>query len=346
MIKTYNPTPEIAVPRLSLARLPTPVQALAGLPGLADGPEMFIKRDDLTGSALSGNKVRKLEFLMAEALDRGADTVITCGGIQSNHARATALAAAKLGLACRLILKDGGSTQGAGSAQGAVEGNLFLDLLAGAEVERITVEAYADRDRLMEEAAAGLRAQGRTPYVIPEGGSNALGTCGYAAAVSEIARDDDVGGAGFDFVVTALGSGGTCCGLEIGRAFTGMSFRVLAVNVLESAAAFRPRIEAIFDEFAGRFGTPPGAAPDNIEIVEGYEGPDYAVSWPEERDLIRETARSTGIVLDPVYTGKAFFGLMDQVRRGRFAAGDRILFLHTGGIYGLLAQAETFGLKM
>ena len=206
--------------RLVLANLPTPVQQLGRLPGLEGGPEIFIKRDDLTGAGLSGNKIRKLEYLFAEAKAQRADTVITCGGIQSNHARATAAADARVGLKTHLVLREEGAPE-------PDQGNLFLGRLAGARIHRITKAEYAERDRIMDELARELDRKGHRVYIIPEGGSNAMGTWGYVRAVSELKALPEP----FDLVVCALGSGGTCAGLEIGRAFEGMDFEVAAFNV-------------------------------------------------------------------------------------------------------------------
>ena len=319
---------------LDLAVKPTPIQFLKRTTEAFGGPEIYVKRDDLTGCGLSGNKIRKLEFVLAEAIERGADTVITCGGIQSNHARATALAAARLGLSSVLFLR--------GESEAVGEGNLFLDRLAGAQIRFITAEAYRDADALMAEAAATLRHGGRVAHVIPEGASDATGYFGYLRAAEEIAGQLKTLDLKMDHVVTAVGSGGTLGGLVLGHRLAGLAAAPIGINVCDDEDYFRKRIASVFSTMAARFDSAMDLGEESIEIIDGYVGEGYAKSRPEELALIAETARREGILLDPVYTGKAFFGLRDQIGQGRFRKGQRILFLHTGGLFGVFPAAGGF----
>lgn len=287
---------------------------------------MWIKRDDLTGMALSGNKVRKLEFLLAQAKQNGCDIILTCGGIQSNHARASAVAARQLGMDSVLFLRTADTARDPG-----LTGNLLIDRLVGAELKLITPEQYRLRDVIMEEHAEALRAAGRRPYVIPEGGSNALGSWGYLEAVREWGAQSAELDVAFDDVVFACGSGGTAAGLALGVHLAGLPTTVHAVNVCNDAETFYARINSILTELGSK-----DAAEDLLEILDGHVGRGYALSTDEELRYIRDVARSTGILLDPVYTGKALYGLSRewQANPDRFR-GRRILFLHTGGVFGL-----------
>lgn len=325
--------------RLPLAHLPTPLVKPARL-AHALGVDLWVKRDDATLGAEAGNKIRKLEFLLADALDHGADTVVTCGGLQSNHARATALLAASLGLHAVLFLRT--TEPDLDPARVRPEGNVLLDRMAGAEIRPITPELYRERDRVMDEAAAELRAAGRVPYVIPEGGSNGLGALGYVHAMAEVRKQLDLGLAGgkpFDLVVHACGSGGTAAGVALGAARWGVAGEVRAMAVCDDAPTFEERIAGIVKE--ARAIDPTLGAPARLVVDDHAKGPAYAVSTPEQRRRIVEVARLSGLALDPVYTGKAFAGLWDLAERGALP-GQRVLFLHTGGLPGLLAQAPAF----
>lgn len=320
-------------PRIQLGHLPTPIHHLPRLSRLLAGPDLYVKRDDLTGFALSGNKVRKLEFVIAEALRREATVLITCGGLHSNHARATAVAAARLGLKCHLLLR--------GTPQRVYDGNALIDRLVGAELDFITPEQYyGQRDAIMMAKAAELQRQGERAYVIPEGASNALGAVGYVQAGQEIALQQKELGVQFDAVVFAVGSGGTYAGLFLASRMAGLKARVVGINVCDTAAYFVERIGGIVEEFRARFQVRLKYAPEEFEIIDGYVGGGYGVSRPEELALICEVARSEGLLLDPVYTGKAMYGLVDQIRQGRFRAGDKVLFLHTGGGFDLFPLRE------
>ncbi len=329
-------------PRVHLAPLPTP---LHHLPRLSErlGIEVLCKRDDLTGSALSGNKVRKLEYLLADARAVGADTVITCGGAQSNHCRATALAAAQLGLRCRLLLRTDDP-----AAPPPLEGNLLLDRVAGAEVRFISRPDYARRAALMDEEVARLSAAGSVPYVIPEGGSNAIGAWGYVRAIFELraqlaamqwrekAREVTI--------VYAAGSGGTGAGLVAGAALADLEARIVGFAVCDDAAYFQREIARILAELASRFDLPRLGSLPAAEIVDEFVGVGYAKTRPEELRSLVAIARAEGLVLDPVYTGKAMHGLCELQRRTPGCLGERVIFVHTGGVFGLLTAEHAASL--
>jgi D-cysteine desulfhydrase len=328
----------IAYPdRIALAVTPTPVEPLRRF-GERLGVELLVKRDDLTGAALTGNKVRKLEFLLAEARARGADTVVTCGGIQSNHCRATAIAARTLGMDSVLLLRvEDPDRPPALAVEG---GNLLLDRLVGARVVYVSRAQYAERKRLFVEMAAELSAAGRTPYVVPEGGSNALGAWGYVRCVDEIARELPHGAdARTTTLVYAAGSGGTGAGLILGIKLLGLPWRAVGVNVCDDRDYFVREIGAIVEDAIARFRLPVAFDRAEIEIVDGYVGAGYARSRPDELRLIAEVARTEGLFLDPVYTGKAFFGLTRELARAPGLFGERVVFVHTGGIFGLFPKA-------
>jgi D-cysteine desulfhydrase len=318
--------------KVALARLGTPLQPL---PRTSEslGVEVLAKRDDLTGAELSGNKVRKLEYLLAEALDHGADVVITCGGEQSNHCRATALAATRLGLGSVLILRTDDPAR-----PPATTGNILLDRLAGAELRWISRPDWARRGELLAAEAERQRAAGRTPYVIPEGGSNAMGAWGYLDAAEELAADLAALPARPTTVIYACGSGGTGAGLILGARRHRLPARVAGVNVCDDRDYFVHAIGRICADFVERWGGDPIAEAD-IEIVDGHVGRGYARSRPEELATIRDLARRDGVILDPVYTGKAFHGLVTELARDRARFGERVVFVHTGGIFGLFGDA-------
>ncbi len=313
---------------VALARLPTPVESLASM-GAPLGVDLWCKRDDLTGAALTGNKVRKLEFLLGDALGQGADSVLTCGGEQSNHCRATAVAASLCGLRSSLLLRVDDPAQ-----PPALHDNSLLARWVGADIEWVSRPQYADRKRLFAERADALRATGRKPYIIPEGGSNAVGAWGYVRAVEELATQMPFGPL---TIVYAAGSGGTGAGLLLGVQRLDLPWRVVGINVCDDRDYFVNAIGEICDEFVGRFG---GAAlpRERIEIIDGYVGRGYALSTESELTGLRDIARKTGLLFDPVYTGKAFLGLCAELKKGT-DLGQRIVFLHTGGIFGLTAKA-------
>ncbi len=316
--------------RISRARLPTPVEPMKRMSAQL-GVELWCKRDDLTGSALSGNKVRKLEFLFAEARAQGADWVITCGGEQSNHCRATALFAAEVGMGSLLMLRTDNPAQ-----PPAMEANILLDRLAGAQIHWVSREQYRRRGEIFPMLAEELRARGRKPYVIPEGGSNALGGWGYVKCVEELAHDLPKGPA---TLVYAAGSGGTGAGLIRGVKLLGLPWRLVGINGGDDRAYFVNAIGEIIEQAIDRWKLGVSFSREQIEIIDGYVGIGYAKSRPEELATLRDVARAEGAILDPVYTGKAFHGMRSELQRDPRSLGERVVFIHTGGIYGLFPKA-------
>jgi D-cysteine desulfhydrase len=318
-----------AVVRASLARLPTPLEPSPRL-GARLGLELLYKRDDLTGLELSGNKARKLELLVADAERAGADVLVTCGGVQSNHCRATAFAAAKRGLHALLFLRTDDP-----AAPPAPEANSFLDLLAGAELRFVSHAQYRRRAEVMATAAAELRARGRRPYVIPEGGSNALGSLGYVLAVEELRDQLPPAWRDGPFTVAyAAGSGGTGAGIEMGLRAAGLrQAEAIGFAVCNDARYFREAIAAICAEARRRWPELPDVPPAEIEIDDGAVGPGYAQATDEGLEIIRSAAREDGVLLDPVYTGKAMLGLARRAAAGALP-GRRTVLVHSGGAFG------------
>jgi len=319
---------------IPLANLPTPITKLERLSEKWGGPEIYAKRDDLTGCALSGNKIRKLEFSVAEAIDLGSDILITCGGIQSNHARATAVTATRVGMESFLVLR--------GDPPSEFEGNLFLNRLVDAQFQFITKEAYEDVDTIMAEVAEALRKQGKRPYIIPEGASNEIGYFGYIRAAEEISQQLKMMNLKIDTIVLPTGSGGTLGGLLLGQRFFELKAQPRGINVCDTAPYFQDRIHDVILKMISKYGWDLTISKEEITLIDGYVGEGYALSRPEELELIAEVARMEGLILDPVYTGKAMFGLRDQIRHGRFKKGEKILFLHTGGMFGLFINNKLF----
>jgi D-cysteine desulfhydrase len=323
--------------RLPLARLPTPVERLPRL-SRELGVKLLVKRDDLTGMPLSGNKIRKLEFSLAEARRQEASAVITVGGVQSNHCRATAVAARKLGLTPYLLLR---TPDGAPPAE--EDGNLLLDRLVGAEIRYVTPEEYATRDILLARWADELREGGEQPFVIPEGASDALGALGYVQMVRELrdqhAAEQIPGGRLPEFIVHACGSGGTAAGLAAGVALEGLDVEVVSYAVCEDAVYFRQKIDGLLRDVAAAYASALDPAQARYTVEDGFKGVGYAQSTPEELERLVDVARTEALLLDPVYTGKAFGGMLQELRAGgRYPPGSTLLFVHTGGLFGLFPQ--------
>lgn len=322
------------VENVPLALTPTPIHDLPNASEAA-GVRIRVKRDDLTGSHVSGNKIRKLEYLIRQALHVGATHVITCGGIQSNHCRATAFAARQAGMQPVLMLR---------TPNGALEdlptpatGNVLLARLAGADIRPCTPTEYGDRVARMDAIAEELCAAGHTPYIIPEGGSNALGALGYVACAHEIADacGDDLPAT----VLCAVGSGGTAAGLAIGFKHLGLNVRVIGVPVCDDAEYFEKAILAISEEATELYGLTALEAGD-VTLLDGFVGRGYALATKEELTVLVEATRRDGLVLDPVYTGKAWGALLKTAETHPETLGGDTMFVHTGGIFGLLSQAE------
>lgn len=318
-------------PHLALAHLPTPLWTNDALNSFL-GLELWVKRDDMSHAAAAGNKIRKLEFLLQDALSKQAGVIVTCGGSGSNHARATALLSAQLGLEAILFLR---TTQ---AEPPTLVGNLLLDRLAGARVVFIDTKEWARRAELMKDTLAELSERGKVGYAIGEGGSNGLGALGYVQAMVEIQRQLERGeasGERFEVVVHACGSGGTSAGTALGLSLTNVAGAVWSVPVCDDARYFSVLTRDIMSE--ARSLCPRLPSPGDIEFVDGFKGPGYGVASPDQLAFIRDVARVSGLVLDPVYTGKALFALAHTSPKPK-----RALFIHTGGLPGLLGQAEAF----
>ncbi|MBN2329112.1 MAG: D-cysteine desulfhydrase family protein [Candidatus Omnitrophica bacterium] len=317
--------------KISLAQIPTPIHYLSRLSEEFD-IDLRVKRDDLTGAALGGNKVRKLEYLLADAQSKGCDAIITCGAVTSNHARAAAVAARQVGMEAHLIL--------AGEAPEFAHGNLQLDLLVGAGVEYISRADYSNNiDEILQEAAHRLRSQGKKPYVIPTGGSNSVGLLGYVEAVREMQTQCLEMKWKPDFVVCAVGSGGTYSGLFLGNSLFPITSHILGVLVCGTVSQFCDKIKKDISEACDQNNL---AVPDlsAIELVDGYIGEGYAKTNASQLQLIRKVAGAEGMILDPVYTGKTFAGLYGECLKGRIPKQANVLFIHTGGIFGLSSFSD------
>lgn len=319
------------LPRVELAQIPTPVDELESLGELL-GVRLFVKRDDLTGCALTGNKVRKLEYVLGDAIEQDVDVVITCGGAQSNHARATALACRRLGIEPELFLR------GAAGASSQV-GNLFLDNLAGAHIHPVTPEEYGHREEIMARRREELAAEGRNGYVIPEGASCALGCLGYVDAMAEIVASEQEAEAPFDFLFAAVGSGGTMAGLLAGAQVHGFRGRILGVPVCDDGEFFRRKCERLLQQVQARYLPEVAVEVAADSFLDGFAGGGYAIASRQELERLRDIAILTGLVLDPVYTNKAFGAMLASIRDRIVPPDSRVLFLHTGGIHGLYAFA-------
>jgi len=315
--------------RVSIAHLPTPLEHLPRLTAQLGGPELWIKRDDQTGLATGGNKARKLEFLVADAQAAGADTLITGGAAQSNHSRQTAAAAAKCGLACTLALR--------GSEPPRMQGNLLLDRLLGAEV---VWGEDAPLSEVMEQAAEDLQREGRHPYIIPYGGSNSVGASGYVAAMEELLTQCAERDLYFDHIVLPSSSGGTQAGLAVGARKLRYEGRLLGISIDLEAEDLRRRLADLATATADCLEMEFSFAPHDFAVEDGYRGGGYGIVSDLEREAIRTMACAEGVLLDPVYTGRAFGGLLDLIRRGTFGERERVLFWHTGGTTGLFGYGE------
>ncbi|XP_061957158.1 bifunctional D-cysteine desulfhydrase/1-aminocyclopropane-1-carboxylate deaminase, mitochondrial [Populus nigra] len=319
----------------SLGHLPTPIHKW-NLPNLPTNTEVYLKRDDLSGMQLSGNKVRKLEFLMADAVAQGADCIITIGGIQSNHCRATAVAAKYLNLDCYVILR---TSKVVVDKNPGLTGNLLVERLVGASVQLISKEEYAQIGsvNLTNDLKEKLVKEGRKPYVIPVGGSNSLGTWGYIEAIREIEQQVQAttGRIKFDDIVVACGSGGTIAGLSLGSWLGTLKAKVHAFAVCDDPDYFYNFVQELID------GLKAGVDSHDIVNIQNAKGLGYAINTPEELKFVKEIATATGVVLDPVYSGKAAYGMMkDMAENPKNWEGRKVLFIHTGGLLGLFDKVD------
>jgi L-cysteate sulfo-lyase len=326
-------------PRVSLAHLPTPLELMPRLSEHLGGPDIYVKRDDCTGLATGGNKTRKLEFSLGEALAQGADTVVTVGAVQSNHVRQTAAAACKLGLACEVLLEHRVEDP---SETYATSGNVFLDRVFGANLREYPGGTNFDTE--MAVVADEVRANGGSPYIVPGGASNTVGALGYVGCGIEMLEQFAEQNLDIDHVVTATGSAGTHAGLAVGLRGSGSDLPILGFGVNAPQDVQEERVYKLSLETADLVGAPGCVSREDIIADCNYIGPGYGEPTDSMNEAILMLARFEGLLFDPVYSGKALAGMIDYVRQGRFTKGQKIVFLHTGGSAGLFAYADTLKL--
>ena len=324
-------------PRIRLAHLPTPLEPMPRLTAALGGPELWIKRDDCTGLSTGGNKTRKLEFLMAEAVDQGADIVLTQGATQSNHARQTAAAAAKLGMDCHILLED---RTGYNHENYRYNGNVLLDVLHGASIEHRG--PGLDMNAEMEGVADKMRSDGRRAYTIPGGGSNATGALGYVNCALELLGQVVDMGLKVDHIVHATGSAGTQAGLITGLKAMNANIPLLGIGVRAPKPKQEENVFNLAVKTAEKLGCPGVVAREDVVANTDYVGEGYGIPAPSTLEAIDIFARTEGILLDPVYSAKGAAGLIDLIRKGHFRKGERIVFLHTGGAIGLTGYTHAF----
>ena len=324
-------------PRRHYAHLPTPLEPLPRLSAALGGPALWIKRDDCTGLAGGGNKTRKLEFLMGDALAQGADCVITQGATQSNHVRQAAAACAREGLPCHLLLED---RTGFTDPDYRDNGNVLMDRVLGATLEERP--AGTDMDAAMAEVAARLTAEGRTPYVIPGGGSNRVGALGYANAALELLQQANDRGLRIDRLVHATGSAGTQAGLVAGLVAANSGIPVLGVGVRAPAPVQHAKVLELARATSDYLGARTAIEDDDVQVNCDYIGEGYGIPTAGAIEAIRLLAELEGIFLDPVYSAKGMAGLIDLIRRGHYGADEQIVFLHTGGAQALYGYRRFF----
>ena len=326
-------------PRVRLAHLPTPLEPMERLSKHLGGPSLWIKRDDCTGLSTGGNKTRKLEFLIGEALREGADTIITQGATQSNHARQTAAAAAKFGMQCQILLEN---RTGYEDKAYTTSGNVLLDELHGAIVSKRPSEA--DMSAEMENLAADLRRKGKKPYLIPGGGSNPVGATGYANCAFELVAQANEMRLRIDHIVQATGSAGTQAGLVAGLCAINANIPVYGISVRATKAKQESAVFALTEATAAHIGAAGVVRRDHVVCDSNYVGQGYGIPTEGMVEAVKLVARLEGILLDPVYTGKGMAGLIDLVRRKHFPSDSTVVFLHTGGSAGLFGYPDAFDL--
>ena len=317
-------------PKMALCHRPTPIEAMPRLSAELGGPQLFIKRDDCTGLATGGNKTRKLEFLLGEAIEHGADMLVTQGAVQSNHVRQTAAAARKAGMKCHALLERRVEDEPRGYAD---SGNVFLDKVFGATLEYRP--SGLDMNAEAEAVTERLRGEGHKPYFIPGGGSNATGALGYAMCAQEILQQrDDI-----DWMVTATGSTGTHAGLVAGLHGLGSNLPVMGISVRQPKDRQIAAVHGLVQKTAEKLGTGPVPV-EKVLVDDGYVGPGYGVPAESTLEAIEMTALAEGLLLDPVYSAKGMAGLIGLIRQGFFKPSDKVLFLHTGGATALFAYED------
>ncbi|MCT7654666.1 D-cysteine desulfhydrase [Oceanimonas sp. NS1] len=324
-------------PRLHFAHLATPLEPMHQLTKLLDGPNLWIKRDDCTGLAGGGNKTRKLEFLMADALEQGADTIITQGATQSNHARQTVAIATKLGLECHILLED---RTGAEDADYNYNGNVMLDQLFGGLLRKYP--GGTDMNAAMAELAAELKAAGKKPYIVPGGGSNEIGALGYVNCALELLGQANDAGLRIDHLVHATGSAGTQAGLVTGLSGSNSGIPVLGIGVRVAREQQEANVFRLAERTAEKLGIPGAVKREDVVANCDYVGEGYGIPAPSTLEAIQLFARHEGILLDPVYSGKGAAGLIDLIRKGHFKKGENVVFLHTGGAEALFGYRDAF----
>ncbi len=320
IIKIMKTIEKLKKKKVNLAWKPTPIEFLENFPHPA---KIYIKRDDYTGLISSGNKIRKLEYAIFDAKEKGCDTLITCGGVQSNHCRATVFAGKKFGFDVHLVLR--------GKPEKPYQGNLFLDHLLGAKIKYVSYEEYKERiNEVLEETAEELRKNNKKPYIIPEGASNEIGCLGYVECMDEM--KNFIIKEKIEAIYLAVGSGGTYAGLLIGKKLLNLDIRLIGIIVCDSIKFFKGKIEDICEKAIEKYKLPIKISPSDIELINGYIGEGYGIPYKEEIETIKNISQNYGIILDPVYTGKAFYGMLNESREFK-----KILFLHTGGIFSIFA---------
>ena len=321
-------------PRVSLAHLPTPFEHLPRLSDHLGGPQIWVKRDDCTGLGTGGNKTRKLEFLVADAIDKNADVIITQGAVQSNHARQTAAAACKVGMDCELIFER--RVEDADEAY-KTSGNVLLDRIFGANIRE--VDKGSDMNAAMESLAEELRADGRNPYIVPGGGSNRIGALGYVDCALEFMTQANRRGIVIDHVVHATGSAGTQAGLAVGLKMTNSGIPLLGIGVNAPKDVQEEKVWVLAEETAEYVGAPGCVKREDIIANCDYVGDGYGIPTKAMNDAVLLLARLEGLLFDPVYSGKGLAGLIDLVRKGFFGSDGNIVFVHTGGVAGLFGYS-------
>ena len=314
--------------KLNLAQTPTPLQPLDRLSAVVGGPRIWIKRDDLTGAIEGGNKIRKLEYILAKVINEGYDTVITCGGLQSNHCRATAALTARLGLSCHLILR--------GTKPQHADSNNLLDQMLGASIDYYPPKQYfAELTQLFGRKVEDFRLAEKRAYCIPTGASDGVGLWGYIDACLELKGDFTEHNINPEHIICATGSGGTQAGLTLGAELFELNTKVWGVNVCDDKQYFYDKVIADIGDWKQRYEHNIDISSITPRTLDGYVGRGYGLAGDEVLDAINMLARLEGIVLDPVYTGKALFGMLEEIKKGRFAGSKDIVFVHTGGALGL-----------
>lgn len=312
------------ISRLNFAHLPTPIEELPNLSKVLGGPRLLVKRDDQTGLAFGGNKTRKLEFLIAEAREQGADLLISGGAMQSNHCRQTAAAAARYGFDCTLVLT--------GEKPKQPSANFLLDQLFGAEI--VTVEDRAFRDQILQEIFDKAVAAGKKPYLVPYGGSSPTGAMGYTFAMEEFIQQNIHA----DWIVFGTSSGGTHAGLVLGQRVFGFKGKVLGISIDEPEEELKSHVSELASQASEKLGERINFTRNDVLATEDYCQAGYGVFGEGEREAIHLFAGNEGLLLDPVYTGRAAAGMIDLIRRGFFKKDETVLFWHTGGQPALFAD--------